>query len=289
MRRIGARSRPTWRNPALIELSSLLPGHSSCSASAFNGRDTVCSVSCRSGAPAEWLQSPTDCALMRRIRRGKHGLQQDIDQRSGAAPRSQPVKALEIAIGKQVRSQRKRLNLTVAALASQARLSTGMLSKIENGQTSPSLATLTALADALHVPVTSFFRGYEERRDVSFIRAGEGLPIQRRGSGAGHQYQLLGHTIGKPYSIEPSLVTLTDESEVFPVFQHAGTELIYLLEGQLTYRHADKTYTLRPGDTLFFDAEGTHGPEELQQLPCRFLAIIVSEAIDSPRVSPQET
>jgi transcriptional regulator with XRE-family HTH domain len=113
------------------------------------------------------------------------------------------VEALEIAIGKQVRSSRKRLNLTVAALAKQAQLSTGMLSKIENGQTSPSLATLTSLANALQVPVTSFFRGYEEQRDVTYIKAGEGLPIERRGSGAGHQYQLLGHTIGKPYNIEP--------------------------------------------------------------------------------------
>ena len=170
-----------------------------------------------------------------------------------AQPGQHSVEALEIAIGKQVRSARKRLNLTVAALAKQAQLSTGMLSKIENGQTSPSLATLTSLANALQVPVTSFFRGYEEQRDVTYIRAGEGLPIERRGSGVGHQYQLLGHTIGKPYNLEPYLITIDDQSEVFPVFQHAGTELIYMLEGQLTYRHANKTYLMEPGDTLFFE------------------------------------
>ena len=188
------------------------------------------------------------------------------------------VEALELAIGKQVRSSRKRLNLTVAALAKQAQLSTGMLSKIENGQTSPSLATLTSLANALQVPVTSFFRGYEEQRDVTYIRAGEGLSIERRGSGVGHQYQLLGHTIGKPYNIEPYLITIDNESEVFPVFQHAGTELIYMLEGSVTYRHANETYTLNPGDSLFFDAEASHGPEEIRKLPCRYLAIIVSDA-----------
>lgn len=191
------------------------------------------------------------------------------------------VKALEVAIGKQVRSQRKRLNLTVAMLAKQARLSTGMLSKIENGQTSPSLATLTSLAAALQVPVTSFFRGYEEQRDVTYTPAGEGLQIERRGSGAGHQYQLLGHTIGKPYTIEPYLITITDESEVFPVFQHTGMELIYMLEGQVAYRHANKTYTLGPGDTLFFDAEASHGPDQIEKLPCRYLSIIVSEATSS--------
>ena len=194
------------------------------------------------------------------------------------SPEQADSKGLELAIGKQIRSLRKRLNLTVATLAKQAQISTGMLSKIENGQTSPSLSTLNSLSNALHVPVTSFFRGYEEQRDVTFIKSGEGLPIERRGSGVGHEYQLLGHTIGKPYTIEPYLISLDDQSEVFPVFQHAGMEFIYMLEGQVTYRHANKTYTLEPGDTLFFDAEASHGPDQIKALPCRYLSIIVSEA-----------
>jgi transcriptional regulator with XRE-family HTH domain len=185
--------------------------------------------------------------------------------------------SLEGAIGQQVRTLRKRLNLTVANVAKQAKLSSGMLSKIENGLTSPSLATLSALAHALNVPVTSLFRGYEEQRDVTMIKAGEGLVIERRGSGAGHQYQLLGHTIGKPYSIEPYVISISDMSEVFPVFQHAGTELIYMLEGKVAYRHANKTYELEPGDSLFFDAEASHGPEEILALPCRYLSFIVSQ------------
>jgi transcriptional regulator with XRE-family HTH domain len=189
--------------------------------------------------------------------------------------------SLEVAIGQQVRALRKRLNLTVANVAKQAKLSSGMLSKIENGLTSPSLATLSALAHALNVPVTSFFRGYEEQRDVTMIKAGEGLVIERRGSGAGHQYQLLGHTIGKPYSIEPYVISISDMSEVFPVFQHAGTELIYMLEGKVAYRHANKTYELEPGDSLFFDAEASHGPEEILALPCRYLSFIVSQGNDA--------
>ena len=62
------------------------------------------------------------------------------------------------------------------------------------------------------------------------------------------------------------------------LFRSAGTELIYMLEGRITYRHANKTYSLAPGDSLFFDAEASHGPDELQDLPCRYLSIIVSDA-----------
>jgi transcriptional regulator with XRE-family HTH domain len=186
-----------------------------------------------------------------------------------------PANQLEIAIGQQVRAFRKQLHMTVAEVAGQADLSPGMLSKIENGLTSPSLATLKALSNALNVPVTAFFRKYEEERDATFVKAGQGLNIERRGTRAGHQYQLLGHTVGKQVFVEPYLISLTEESDVFPLFQHDGVEFIYMLAGEVIYRHASQTYRLTPGDSLFFDADAPHGPEELVDLPIRFLAVIV--------------
>ena len=181
---------------------------------------------------------------------------------------------LEVAIGREVREFRKKLDMTVADLAKLADLSAGMLSKIENGMTSPSLDTLQALARALHVPVTAFFRRYEEERDATFVPAGQGLTIERRGTRAGHQYQLLGHTLRKNIAVEPYLITLTEKSDVFPIFQHAGVEFLYMLEGEVGYRHGNKTYVMKPGDSLFFDADAPHGPDELRKLPIRFLSII---------------
>lgn len=183
--------------------------------------------------------------------------------------------SLEVSIGHQVREFRAKLNMTVSDLAKQADLSAGMLSKIENGMTSPSLSTLQSLSRALNVPVTAFFRKYEEQRDATFVKTGEGLTIERRGTRAGHQYQLLGHSIGKTIAVEPYLVTLTESSDVFPIFQHSGVEFIYLLEGEVGYRHGSKLYGMRPGDSLFFDADSPHGPEELRKLPIRLLSVIV--------------
>jgi quercetin dioxygenase-like cupin family protein len=57
-------------------------------------------------------------------------------------------------------------------------------------------------------------------------------------------------------------------------FQHEGVEFLYMLEGELSYRHGDKTYTLTPGDSLFFDADVPHGPDELRRMPIRFLSVI---------------
>ena len=183
---------------------------------------------------------------------------------------------LEMAIGHEVRAYRKKLGITGADLASATGISLGMLSKIENGNTSPSLTTLQSLARALGVPVTAFFRRFEEKRNAVFVKAGEGLEMERRGTRAGHQYNLLGH-IGNGSNglqVEPYLITLTADSDVFPAFQHAGLELIYMLEGEVKYRHADKLYAMMPGDSLFFDADAPHGPEVLVSLPIRFLSII---------------
>ncbi len=183
---------------------------------------------------------------------------------------------LEASIGREVREFRKKIGLTVAELAKLAGLSIGMLSKIENGLASPSLATLKALSDGLNIPFTAFFRRYDEERDASYVPAGSGLTIERRGTRAGHQYQLLGHSLSKNVSVEPYLITLSDNSDVFPIFQHAGMEFIYMLKGKVNYRHGDRTYILSPGDSLFFDADVSHGPEELIKLPIVFLSIIAS-------------
>ena len=98
--------------------------------------------------------------------------------------------------------------------------------------------------------------------------------IERRGTRAGHQHRLLGHSVHSEVSVEPYLITLTERSEVFPIFQHTGIEFIYMPEGVVVYRHANATYTLTAGDSLFFDSDAPHGPEELLELPVRFLSII---------------
>lgn len=185
-------------------------------------------------------------------------------------------KILEVAIGREVRAHRRQQEITVAELSQMTGLSIGMLSKIENGNTSPSLTTLQTLANALSVPLTSFFRRFEEHRQAVHTKANQGVEMERAGTRANHQYSLLGH-IGSNASgviVEPYLITLSDQSDVFPTFQHGGIETIYMLEGEVDYRHSDKIYPLKPGDTLFFDADAPHGPEVLVKLPARYLSII---------------
>ncbi len=182
---------------------------------------------------------------------------------------------LEISIGRRMRLLRQRLQLTATDLANQAVLSPGMLSKIENGGTSPSLSTLRSLAQALNVPMISFFADFEARRDCSYVQAGQGLRIERRGTKAGHHYELLGHSLSGDIVVEPYLITLSEDASSYTQFQYDGMEFIYMLAGKVIYRHADKLYPLTQGDALFFDAGALHGPEELVETPMTYLSIII--------------
>lgn len=181
---------------------------------------------------------------------------------------------LEQAIGVQVRQLRRRVGITVSELAASAGLSGGMLSKIENGQISPSLASLQTLATALNVPLTTFFSTFEEKRDCSYVKAGTGVQIERRGTKAGHQYSLLGAALGGSVVVEPYLITLHADAAPYPAFQHAGTEFIYMLTGEVMYRHGEQSYHLSPGDALLFDSAAPHGPEKLLVKPMTYLSII---------------
>ena len=194
------------------------------------------------------------------------------------APDESP-RTLESALGLQIRLLRRELDLSVGDLSNAAGISIGMLSKIENGQISPSLTTVNAIANALNVPLTTLFTAFEDKRDCSFVSAGQGVIIERRGSKAGHVYELLGHALGGAAGgdvvVEPYLITLEKDASPYTNFRHAGTEFIYMLSGEVVYRHADRTYNLRPGDALLFDSGGVHGPETLVSLPMTYLSIIV--------------
>jgi len=207
----------------------------------------------------------------------------DLATGSGAAPVQEHT--LEQYLGLQVRHLRRRSDLTVSDLAANAGISTGMLSKIENGQISPSLGTIQALATALKVPMSELFSAFEERRDCSFVRSGQGLVIERRGTKSGHQYCLLGHVLGGQVVVEPYLITLHKEAKPYTGFRHTGIEFIYMLTGEVTYRHGDQVHHMRPGDALLFDSAAPHGPENLLRKPMTYLSIIIYPRQDDQRVS----
>jgi transcriptional regulator with XRE-family HTH domain len=179
-------------------------------------------------------------------------------------------------LGAVARRVRESQRLTLTDVATTAGISAGMLSRLETGHVTPSLDTLVSLAGALGVkPALLLQEMGGDDEGAQRVPAGQGLEVVRRGTRRGHTYHLLAAQRGPRKSFEPFLVTLTDKSEVFPGFQHPGTEFIYILAGSLTYRHGSHSYPLGVGDSLSFRGDVPHGPETLGKVPIRMLSIII--------------
>lgn len=184
--------------------------------------------------------------------------------------------SLERYLGATIRELRRRHGLTIAQVSEQAGISRGMLSKIENAQTSTGLDVLNRIANALGVSMSTLFRRFDvPEGGAQLVKKGQGMEVVRKGTKRGHTYHLLAYDQGPKKLFEPFLITMDDESEIFPVFEHQGTEFIHMLKGVIEYRHGRQTYILHPGDTITFQADVPHGPERLIKTPIQFLSIFV--------------
>ncbi|HEY0268058.1 MAG TPA: XRE family transcriptional regulator [Methyloradius sp.] len=165
--------------------------------------------------------------------------------------------------------------LTLNEVSSRVGISSGMLSRIENGLSAPSIETLEQLANALGISISKIFHGYDLPISAAqFVKKDTGMEVVRRGTRSGHTYQLLAYNQGPQKTFEPFLITLEDPGEEFSPFEHTGTEFIYMLEGSVEYRVGAETFVLEPGDSLTFRGEVPHRPERHIKSPIRFLAII---------------
>lgn len=183
---------------------------------------------------------------------------------------------LEESIGQVLKVQRLRHGLTIAQVADQASISRGMLSKIENGQTMAAMDTLARLARVLGVPMGQLFSMYDSpEQTAQHIKKGHGMEVVRRGTKSGHTYHLLAYGQGPTKLFEPFLISMDDDSHQYPVFQHPGTEFLYMLEGVLEYRVGSSSYRLESGDSLTFEGETPHGPDKLVECPIKFLSLTV--------------
>ena len=181
---------------------------------------------------------------------------------------------LDQYLGAAIRRERVNQDLKIADVAGLAGISKGMLSRIENAQVSTSLDTLQRLCDALGLHLSNLFKDFDRPEGAAqHIKNGKGHEVVRRGTERGHTYHLLSYQWGPHKDMEPFLVSMDDASEVFPTFSHPGTEFIYMLKGEIEYRHGNHTYLLEPGDSLTFDAEIPHGPEKLAKVPIELLSI----------------
>lgn len=172
-------------------------------------------------------------------------------------------------IGRRIREARKARSITLTKLAEQTNLSCGLLSKIERGVTSPSIASLKRIADALEIQVFELFLE-QQPKSVGIVRKQERPMIQYR---EGITHYLLSPDLSR--SLEMILVIaqpgcgLSDR-----LLTHAGEKAGLVLRGRLAYRMEDGEHIIEEGDSFHFDAEIPHTWRNAGEGPLEMILVL---------------
>jgi len=155
-------------------------------------------------------------------------------------------------LGGKLRQRRMQLGLTLEAVAKQARVTTGFVSQVERNITSPSLASLTALAEALDSHITEFFDTPPRPEQTSRAQ----MRQIYASPGGGFEFERLSTTF--PGSKLNGLLMHHPPGFVIDEMVHDGEEFYYVMSGALTLIVDGVRTVLSAGDSTHFDSTRPH-------------------------------
>ena len=157
-------------------------------------------------------------------------------------------------IGSKIKRLRVRLGLTQEELAARTELTKGFISQLERDITSPSIATLMDILEALGTDVSEFFS--ERAEDGLNVYSAEDMFI-KADEAAGVSIRWL-VTNAQKNALEPILVTLSPGASTEPDDPHEGEEFGYVLSGAVTAVCGEQKHKVRRGDAFYFHPTGVH-------------------------------
>ncbi len=154
-------------------------------------------------------------------------------------------------LGAKLKDMRQQKNLTQEELADRCELTKGYISQLENDLTSPSIATLVDLLNALGSNLSDFF--HEEAEEKVVFTEPEYIEKQADG-------MLFSWVIpnAQKNMMEPVLVELGPQARTQNDFPHEGEEFGYVLEGRIAVVIAGREYTAKKGESFYYTAKKEH-------------------------------
>ena len=158
----------------------------------------------------------------------------------------------ENTLGERLRLRRKELKLSMKEVAVSSGLSIGFISQVERGLTSPSLTSLTAIANFLRSDVTNFLSQPKSKSSITRNEERDVYTINKNGL----QYERLsdsfpGHTLN-------SVIIHEMPGHRSESISHEGEEFFFILEGAITIYIDGVVNILEAGDSLHFDSSRSH-------------------------------
>jgi transcriptional regulator with XRE-family HTH domain len=185
---------------------------------------------------------------------------------------------IEKKIADKIREIRKTKGLTLSQLGEETGLSKGLLSRIENNQVSPPIATLSKIAQGLDVPISIFFLETDtDNETFSVIQKSERKQILRKGSRIGYTYHSLTQ-LKTHHVIDPFIVRYPVSIKKPPMlFDHPGEEFILVLKGEINVLYGENTIRLKPGDAMHFDPSVPHAAQGIGEEDSECLVVVVGK------------
>ncbi|MFK5974345.1 MAG: XRE family transcriptional regulator [Flavobacteriaceae bacterium] len=159
-------------------------------------------------------------------------------------------------LGKQLKKVRKNKNLSLKQVAEMSDVSTGLISKIENFRTTPSLPVLLKIMQSLEIDLSELNLGSNKAEKYILIRKGEGT-IEERDDSLGLEYTFLFSNNISESSLRTYIVKVNKGVYRKPTSTDA-IELVYIIHGKINYIINDEILILDEGDILFFDGSLPH-------------------------------
>jgi len=181
----------------------------------------------------------------------------DLENAAGL-PSTLPVPTSVVAA--RLRWFRTERGLRLEDVAKRAGYTKGFLSKIEHGKASPPMTTLLRVAAALGVDADVLFAPDAGVAPDATVHTASGGGVQVRDDSAGPGRMLLAVAANRHHKLmEPFVVTLEPgQTSTERRLTYPGEEFVYVLEGEIDYTVGDETFTMKPGDGLYFNATRPH-------------------------------
>jgi len=185
---------------------------------------------------------------------------------------------LEKKIADKIHEIRKNKGLTLAQLGDATGLSKGLLSRIENNQVSPPIATLSKIASGLEVPIGIFFEEDEtDHKGYTVTYKNERKQVIRRGTKIGFIYYSLS-SLKTRHLIEPFIIRYpVIGKEPIKLFDHFGEEFLFVLKGKMDLVYGKEKIRLKAGDAIHFDPSIPHREQNVGKEESECLVIVIDE------------
>jgi transcriptional regulator with XRE-family HTH domain len=163
-------------------------------------------------------------------------------------------------IAQKIRMTRLQKNLTIQQLADRTKVSKGLLSKIENSRTIPSLPVFITLIHSLDISLKEFFNEMVllNGKDYLLIKRETYSRVDREGREGFEYLHIFSQNIAT-CSMEAVLLTVNPGAKGRPTTSD-GFEFKYMIAGSCDYRINNERIRLEEGDSIYFDASVPHLP-----------------------------